>query len=275
MSTLSENIEKRMSEITGEIALLEKNMRNAPEGHLRISKCRKYPRFYRVTKKGDTSGEYLPAADKTLVGELAQKDYEAKVMRMLQKEQKLLSGINDYYKKTSPDGDEFFSGPEELLPSKMIETRRNLIREITKDQRRFIEEWMEEEYEKKGFADNAPEYYTSSGIRVRSKTEWMIAEMLEKKGVPFHYEKPLLLKGLGKIHPDFTVLNVKHRKCMYWEHLGMMDDEQYCTNALHKIECYTMNGLLAGDKLILTHETSKTPIRSQMLEKTIEVYLLT
>ena len=61
---------------------------------------------------------------------------------------------------------------------------------------------------------------------------------------------------------------------MYWEHLGMMGDEQYSRKALQKIEYYIMNDLFPGSDLILTHETASAPVRPQILENMIEKYLL-
>lgn len=274
MSRLSRCIKERLDEVTMQIAFLEKRLLNAPEGRLRVSNCRGFARFYRITEAGEVSGEYLSVANKEIIRKLAQKDYDSKVLSMLQKEYKLLTKINIYYSKSASSGEEFFYGPEESIPAGMVEARRKEIQPIVLDQESYIEEWKGQEYERKGFSDGTPEYRTSRGIRVRSKTEWMIAELLEKKGVPFYYEKPLYLKGSGTVHPDFTVLNVKKRKTMYWEHLGMMGDEQYSRHALKKIEYYIMNDIFPGIELILTHETASDPVRPQILEKTIETYLL-
>ena len=97
--------------------------------------------------------------------------------------------------------------------------------------------------------------------------------MLEKKDIPFFYEKPLILKGFGRIHPDFTVLNVTRRKTMYWEHLGMMDDAEYLEHALERISHYEAAGIFPGTELILTNETSSRPVRTKIIEKMIEKYL--
>ena len=133
---------------------------------------------------------------------------------------------------------------------------------------------MSEQYEPKGFSENAPEFYTSKNIRVRSKTELIIAEKLDKYGIPYYYEKPLFVRGMGIIHPDFTVLNVRQRKVKYWEHLGMMDDTEYRMHALNRINRYENAGFFPGIDLILTHETSASPIRTNIIEKCIEKYLL-
>ena len=274
MSRLSRCVKERLEEVTAQIRVLEKKLQSAPEGRLRVSNCRGFSRFYRMTEPGEVSGEYLPAAEQSTIRKLAQKDYERKVLALLQKEQKYLQNLNRYSSEADPGNVGFFSGPEELVPLKMIEARRKRIQVIVPDQESYTEEWKGQEYEKKGFADGTPEYRTSGGIRVRSKTEWMIAELLEKKGVPFYYEKPLYLTGLGTVHPDFTVLNAARRKTMYWEHLGMMGDEQYSRKALQKIEYYIMNDLFPGSDLILTHEPASAPVRPPILETLIEKYLL-
>ena len=167
----------------------------------------------------------------------------------------------------------YYSGPEELVWGNTIEARRNLIEPIIPDVETYAQRWLSETYEKKGFRPDDAEYYTKSGIRVRSKTELIIADMLETRGIPFHYERPLYLRGLGTVHPDFTVLNKRTRKVYYWEHLGMMDDDSYCDRALEKINFYVLNGHLLGIDLLLTHETASRPVKTQVLEKNIEAYL--
>ena len=82
------------------------------------------------------------------------------------------------------------------------------------------------------------------------------------------------MEGLGVIHPDFTALNVRRRKILYWEHLGKMDDEDYANKNVNRINIYEKNGLFKGEKLILTWETSKTPLDVLLLDSVIKHYLL-
>lgn len=109
---------------------------------------------------------------------------------------------------------------------------------------------------------------------MRSKTEILIANALNKHGIPYHYEKPLYLDGYGTIHPDFTVLNVRLRKEFYWEHMGLMDDVDYAEKALQRITAYEKNGYFPGTELILTHETQKYPMDSRLIDKMIRRYLM-
>ena len=81
-----------------------------------------------------------------------------------------------------------------------------------------------------------PFYDTKRKERVRSKSELNIANMLDSYGVPYKYECPLKLKDGKVIYPDFTVINVKSRKVIYWEHRGMMDDKNYANMAVSRIK---------------------------------------
>ena len=110
--------------------------------------------------------------------------------------------------------------------------------------------------------------------RVRSKSELIFADMLSKGGVPYRYEYPMYLRGMGKIYPDFTVLNVKKRKEMFWEHFGMMDDPTYVESAIKKIATYEQNGIFPGENLIMTFETRKNSINQRLVKGLIEHYLL-
>ena len=119
---------------------------------------------------------------------------------------------------------------------------------------------------KKGFTEDAPEFYTAKGEQVRSKSEILIADTLYRKNIPYCYERPLEFPGAGRIHPDFTILRRSDRKEVYWEHLGMMDDPEYAANALMRIDLYERNGIFPGDRLILTHETGRQPLRTRLIE---------
>ena len=279
MSVLADETAKRIIEIEKQIRMLHKWLESAPPGRLRISAGRKRARFYHVTDAANPSGKYIRDSQQELIKALAQKDYHIKCLESLNRELVLLKRLNQFYHpgQTEPlPGDgyaSYYYGPEELIWKAAGEVRQGLITPVIPDDETFVKHWLEADYEKKGFSKEAPEYYTSGGIRVRSKTEYIIAEMLNRRGIPFHYEKPLLVKKLGTVHPDFTVLNVRRRQVYYWEHMGMMDDMDYRTHALSKIDYYIQDGYLPGKKLILTHETSKTPIRSKILEKVIETYL--
>ena len=162
---------------------------------------------------------------------------------------------------------------EDIFP-KLSDERKQHVHPVEWSGEEYVRQWLKAEYKRKGFRENAPEYYTDAGERVRSKSEVLIAHSLIKHGVPYRYECPLLLKGYGYVYPDFTVLNVRTRKELYFEHLGMMDDADYSRKALQKITLYEKNGIFLGDKLVLTHETSENPLDIRLLDRIIEHYFI-
>ena len=197
-----------------------------------------------------------------MIRELCQKDYDERVLAAAEKEYTRLKMLQNIYKK----------GNCEEIYEKLHIDRKMYITPIVLPQDEFVLNWMKQDYTRKGFSDDYPEYYTDNGERVRSKSEILIANALKKYGVPYRYEAPLYLEGLGIIHPDFTVLNARERKEYYWEHLGKMDDSEYVEQALHRIDVYQKNNMFLGDKLILSYETYKYPINSKNIDKLINHY---
>ena len=123
--------------------------------------------------------------------------------------------------------------------------------------------------EGKKFEQGTKQIFTYQGERVRSKSEKIIADALYRKQVAYKYECPLIINGLGKVYPDFTILNVQQRKEIYWEHFGMMDNTAYCEKAVYKINCYQKAGFYIGEQLILTFETAKNPLDTELVEHLI------
>ena len=54
--------------------------------------------------------------------------------------------------------------------------------------------------------------------------------------IPYKYESKLTIAQNKIMYPDFTCLNVKKRKTIYWEHLGLLDNYDYSTKNFAKID---------------------------------------
>lgn len=241
----------------------EKALEMAPEGLLRICNGRNRTQYYQRTDPKDFNGIYIKEKDISLAKGLAQKDYDQKILRAVEKE---LESIKKY----------LANYPErniEQVYESLHKKRQEFIVPIRETDEQYIQKWKAVEYEGKGFAEETPEFYTSRGERVRSKSEWMIADLLEKEGIPYRYEYPIYLRGIGKIYPDFTVLNVRKRKEMYLEHFGMMDNSAYAEKAVKKIQTYEQNGIFPGEDLLITYETGKSPINQKVIKRMIQRYL--
>ena len=270
MSEVLNCINERMKELNNIIVEKQVALKNVPEGALKICKTPKRTQFYIKTKELDEDGKeinnckFIKKSEEELVRTLCQKDYDQRVLRSAQNELKQLERLKKNYPDIIP----------ESIYKNMNEERKKYTAPIKLPDDQYIAEWKSIMYERKGFSKDCPELFADTGERVRSKSEILIANALNKFKVPYHYEKPLYLKGYGLIHPDFTILNKRLRKEIYWEHLGKMDDVGYVDDNIRRILMYEKNGYYLGDKLILTFETQKIPLNSLEIDRMIQKYLL-
>jgi hypothetical protein len=97
---------------------------------------------------------------------------------------------------------------------------------------------------------------TLRGELVASKSEALIATLLDKAKVPYYYEK-LLIADDGTIRrPDFTipVETPDGPTELYWEHWGKLGDPSYEASVVRRREWYKKHGL--ADRLVETDEVS-------------------
>ena len=114
---------------------------------------------------------------------------------------------------------------------------------------------------------------TKAGIKVRSKSEAIIAEGLFKGSLGYRYECALQL-GNSIVYPDFTIIHPVTGKIYIWEHLGMMDNPGYLSKTMAKIAAYIQNKYLPTDNLILTWESAEVPLSPAYVEAVIDYYFL-
>ena len=62
------------------------------------------------------------------------------------------------------------------------------------------------------------------------------------------------------VYPDFTCLDLRTRKELLWEHLGMMDNPEYASLAVKKLSSYLKSGYVFGKNLIISMESSEKPL---------------
>ena len=95
--------------------------------------------------------------------------------------------------------------------------------------------------------------------------------VIEDTTVDDLYEAPLKLKN-KTIYPDFKLLDLKRRRTVYWEHFGMMDRPEYAEAAVRKIMEYEAEGLLLGNQLIITMETTEKPLNIEDVERILKQF---
>lgn len=252
---------KFYEEYLGKVRIeINKLRKQFPEGaKLYASKHRNKYQYY-VRKNGEPDIKtYISRENINMASGRAQLEYFEILEQMLDKRLMRLKKLKDLLSED----------PFEMAEKKMSPGKQELIKAIYIPDMRYIREWKEQEYEKMGFKTESPEFYTRNGLRVRSKSEVIIADMLDEMNIPFLYEKPLKLRSVT-VHPDFTLLDVNNRQEIYWEHLGMMDDADYRNNAFCKMREYEESGIYQHDRLIWTFETGRQPLDTRALRGMIK-----
>lgn len=80
-------------------------------------------------------------------------------------------------------------------------------------------------------------YKTVDGNLVRSKSEVIICNLLAKAGIDYEYERLLEYEPGKVINPDFTIY-LPNGTTVFWEHVGMLGNEEYDANWSHKMDVY-------------------------------------
>jgi len=90
-------------------------------------------------------------------------------------------------------------------------------------------------------------HQASDGKMLRSKSELLIYQRLVDNNLNPLYEKKLTIKEVDKL-PDFTIENEDSGEVYYWEHCGMLFDEEYKQRWEDKYQWYKDNDILTYEK---------------------------
>lgn len=196
------------------------------------------------------------------IAALGQRDYNKMILARAERELRMWKSCLRRWKSVEDAYDKLPSG------------RKALVNPVYIPEDEFVSAWESAKYEGLGFAeDDSSDYYTDKNERVRSKSELLIADLLNKYGVPYRYEYPMRV-GYAVRYPDFYVLNKRTREEFVWEHLGMMDDANYLAKNMNKLNEYLKAGYVIGDKLLLTMESRNVPISISGVKALIEKKLM-
>lgn len=240
----------------------KRRLAKAPSGYLRIAERGGKPQYYHVESKSQGPGKYLDSRQLDLAKKLAQKSYDKKVLRAAEQELKAWTMLASFF----PD-----QTLEEIY-GLLSPSRQSLVCPLLPTDEEYRKAWEAVDYEPGWFKKNEPEYWTDRDERVRSKSEQLIANLLYRLGIPYRYEYPIKIKVNGKTEiwrPDFMILDIKHRKEFFLEHLGMLDGPEYARNAFHKMMVYEQNGLYEGQGMYYSYETGGAPLDIRYVETVV------
>lgn len=243
------------------ISQKKKQLAYSPSEKLRVITVDSKPYYYIRTSAKDTNGKLISKtpANQKLVRRIAQRDYDTRVLKIAEKQHRILE---NFLKKYNPDS-------VDDLYNNLSDNQKKLVVPVFKSNEEFVNEWLKTEYEKSSFNDAKSPFLTMRGEYVRSKSELLIANTLFSKKIPYHYEKPLTFKDGRTIRPDFTILDIVTGKEIYWEHFGIIDDDQYRQNMLKKIDAFERDGYIKSGRTIFTYEMATRPLTTQTIDDII------
>lgn len=240
--TLIDYLLKRQNQLETEIRDLEKSLKNAPNGKLRISCNGNRTQFYFKADNESTKERYMKANEFELAKALVQKDYEERELETAKTEKKLIGRLLSFLRE------------RKRVFDLLVPRRKALVKPYDFSDDEYARLWQSIPYEGKS-TEGCQVYETERGEKVRSKSEALVANMFFHAGIPYKYEKPLKLRNGKTIHPDFTVLNKRTREVFIFEHFGRMDDEDYRDESFFKrLRDYTESGYVIGVNLIVSFE---------------------
>lgn len=232
-----------------EILEIQEELKRLPKGHLV-----KRRDFYYWSIGGREKGI---TRNHNLISQLARKAYLKERLKRLTINGEAAKLFDKRYQEISPFAIiKALSGPYENLP-------RNYFFEDPQDT------WSREKYKK---AEKYPEslrYLTNAGVLVRSKSEMLIGNALERKKIAYRYEAALEL-GEIILYPDFTAKHPLNGKLIFWEHLGLLDRPDYDAMVGEKLNTYADFHIFPGRDLICTCEADTRD--SRRIEGLIDLY---
>lgn len=259
--TILRRIQNEINELEKKLLFAQKEVGRLPAGTLRCTSCKGTEQFY-------IDGHYISKKKYEMIKGVAQREYLENMIPLLEERIRMLYDLRENYN----------SHALESVCCMGSTARKKLIYPLWESIEQKINNFFAEEYEAGTFEEeNTTEFFTTKGERVRSKSELLIAEHLNRYDVPYRYEKPLKLKLQNRIivcRPDFTVLNKTTAKLYIYEHLGRMDDIEYVIKNMRKLDLYEKNGFLLGKNLIITHETSTSPLNTSVVDSYIESFFI-
>ena len=240
-------------------AQIQEQQKNTSEKPLRLSKSNGIFQYYiEINNKRS----YIKKKNIQLAKTLAQRDYNKKLIPCIAKNIDILENFTRSY------------SPQNCINcfSSLPTARKLLVTPVFMDDTTYARQWQAQKFEPKR---DPPEgsYFTQKDEHVRSKSEVIIANILNTKGVPYHYEYPVKISSSVTFHPDFFCLNKRTRREFYWEHCGKMDNPEYSGDLVKRLALYAQKNIICGKNLILTMETLEHPLNTKDVEKVIETFL--
>lgn len=162
-------VEKQIKELEEYLRNIQNKTSNQ-EINIRIIKNKGTEQYYLVNKR-EKSVQYIQKKNIELIKKITQENYYEKIIPRVKKEITFLKKIKEDFQ--SIDILNYYKN--------MPEKRKKLITPPTLSDHEYTKKWQQVKYFGKKIDDNEDKYETSWGLKVRSKSEIIIAETLRKQ----------------------------------------------------------------------------------------------
>ncbi len=261
MQNFSENLDLEIEQLKNLKERCSKEKRKSPSGRL-TAEFRNGKTYYKLHKKGEVLR--LSETDEMVSKMQARKLYEeieARANRNLE----LLEEVKKKYQPINP-----FACRDNLpkayqgVPDQVIADLGFLTNEV-----------FHAQYQTDSQYRSLQRVHTlSSGEKVRSRAEVLIAEIYLARGIDFVYEPCVILKGSIAVHPDFAVFAASDGSIVLHEHVGKLKNEEYRRYYEWKMDQYIRNDILPMRDIVFSYEKEDGMLDVKALEQMISTYLL-
>lgn len=176
-----------------------RELRKLPPGKLlaRIENGKKYYMQFWSESSDDGTKQVRRGItqNQPLLHALARKKYLQQSLKLLEKNIPALEKLLAAHKAPTPDNiiKSLPKAYEELPPEAFLP-------ELTDKN-----QWADAEYEQNAYRQEAKIHITARGLKVRSKSEVIIADKLDAYGIPYHYDELIYIEN-QTLSPDFIIL---------------------------------------------------------------------
>ncbi len=259
-------LKEKIEEIMNEYQIIEQkyieDLKKSPRGSLIVQDNHGKVQFLQLFREDGVRKRHTITKNKELLQALAKKEFARQASAILEHNDRVLQKAAGQLQAFDPDEilqslrpaykklpEEYFFDRDELAVS-------HHLNDETAVRLRRHEVWGKQPYKQTDYYAEYRRIRTSHGLYVRSKSEALIAEALYRYRIPFHYDEEITL-GENRFAPDFTFEDAECR-LFFWEHMGMMDRDDYASRNFRKLANYRANGILPGGRLLLSFDGDGT-----------------
>lgn len=257
-------MESLLLELNDRYKRVNHELSECPEGSLVQTIRGGNTNYFQITGSGSMRKRHGITGKPELVKDLARKKYLETEMKVLDQDinalQRLLARYYD------PSAEYILS----QLPERYRKLPENLFFPSTDTE--AMDGWASEPYEQNTRNLHEKIHITSKGLRVRSKSELIIADKLDQYNIVYRYDSLLYFEN-HVFSPDFVFMTKDG--LLYWEHCGKMADPGYRSSNEWRLGNYKRMGIVPWKNLIITYDMEDGGLNLGVIEAEIRNKLLT